>query len=72
MLKSFVGIIPKWRHATSKKEPKEKRKDNIGIGPKTLESLHTQINQKELVWDTLGCPKLVWVAPKNPPKFGLG
>jgi hypothetical protein len=52
MLKSFVGIIPKWCHATSKKEPKEKRKDNIG--PKTLESLHTQINQKELVWDILG------------------
>jgi hypothetical protein len=53
MLKSFVGIIPKWCHATtSKKEPKEKRKDNIG--PKTLESLHTQINQKELVWYILG------------------
>jgi hypothetical protein len=52
MLKSFVGIIPKLSHATSKKEPKEKRKDNIGR--KTLESLHTQINQKELVWDTLG------------------
>jgi hypothetical protein len=52
MLKTFVGIIPKWCHATSKKEPKEKRKDNIG--PKTLESLHTQINQKEFVWDILG------------------
>jgi hypothetical protein len=52
MLKSFVGIILKWRHATSKKEPKEKRKDSMG--PKTRESLHTQINQKELVWDILG------------------